>query len=296
MAMGWASLARIVDCRLKWGLPRSIVRRLVPTRRAAVGLTVVLRSSGFLVLVILACVGVTPAPASSQTAAAARCELPNRRCCGAGQHRVAGVGAVGGPGVVRRDRAGRIGVPRVSRRHTRGGWRPFAADGGSPAAEGRCRAGTVAPGGFQCRADVFRHWRGATYPVPRGGAVRIAGRALLGADATNRVHSPHPASRRSPEDLLRRQRPDVPSKNFYGLEEVAAEVKAGWQYWAVLHNHTVRTLDGRPALGMPAPSTSDVQLFKGLVENLGLREVWITNGMYTGVVSSENLGQFNTRQ
>jgi hypothetical protein len=87
-----------------------------------------------------------------------------------------------------------------------------------------------------------------------------------------------------------------PPKNFYGLEEVAAEVKAGWQYWVVLHNHTVRTLDGRPALGMPAPSTSDVQLFKGLIENLGLREVWITNGMYTGVVSSENFGQFSTRQ
>jgi hypothetical protein len=69
-----------------------------------------------------------------------------------------------------------------------------------------------------------------------------------------------------------------PPGNFYGLEETAAEVAAGWRYWVVLHNHTVRTLDGKPALGMPAPSTSDVQLFRGLVQNLGLREVWVTNG------------------
>lgn len=54
--------------------------------------------------------------------------------------------------------------------------------------------------------------------------------------------------------------------------------------------------DGKPALGVPAPSTSDVQLFKRLVEDLGLREVWVTNGMYTGIVHSENLGQFNTRE
>lgn len=87
-----------------------------------------------------------------------------------------------------------------------------------------------------------------------------------------------------------------PPKHFYGLEEVAAEVAAGWEYCVVLHNHTVRTLDRKLALGMPAPSTSDVQLFKGLVEDLGLREVWVTNGMYTGVVLSKNLGQFNTRE
>jgi hypothetical protein len=47
---------------------------------------------------------------------------------------------------------------------------------------------------------------------------------------------------------------------------------------------------------VPAPSTSDVQLFKGLVERLGLREVWVTNGMYTGVVRSEHLGRFSTRE
>src|SRR4029079_19609842 len=76
MAMGWALLARIVGCRSRWGLPGSILRRLVTTPGAAVGLTVVARSSGLLVLVILSCVGVPPARASSQTAASARCELP----------------------------------------------------------------------------------------------------------------------------------------------------------------------------------------------------------------------------
>lgn len=48
-------------------------------------------------------------------------------------------------------------------------------------------------------------------------------------------------------------------------------------------------------MGFPAPSTSDVQLARSLVANLGLREVWVTNGMYTGVVAAENLGRFSTR-
>jgi len=52
-----------------------------------------------------------------------------------------------------------------------------------------------------------------------------------------------------------------PPRPFDGLNEVAVDVAAGWQYWVVLHNHTVRTLDGKPALGMPTPSTSDMQLF-----------------------------------
>jgi hypothetical protein len=65
----------------------------------------------------------------------------------------------------------------------------------------------------------------------------------------------------------------------------------------LLQRHGRRcALDGKRALGIPAPSTSDVQLFKGLAERLGLRKVWVTSGMYTGVVHSENLGQFSTRE
>ena len=87
-----------------------------------------------------------------------------------------------------------------------------------------------------------------------------------------------------------------PPKRFYGLDEVAADVAAGWEHWVVLHNHTVQTLAGKPALGVPAPSTSDVELFRGLIARLGLREVWVTNGMFTGVVPSEKLSQFSTRE
>ena len=83
-----------------------------------------------------------------------------------------------------------------------------------------------------------------------------------------------------------------PPKRFYAREEVEADVAAGWSYRAVLHNHTIRTLDGKPALGSPAPSTNDVQLFRGLAEDLALREIWVTNGLYTGVVPAEHLGQF----
>jgi hypothetical protein len=87
-----------------------------------------------------------------------------------------------------------------------------------------------------------------------------------------------------------------PPKPVYGFAEVASEVQAGWEYLSVLHNHTIQTLDGKPILGVPAPSTSDVALFGGVGQPLGLREVWVTNGMYTGVVLSENLPQFRTRE
>jgi hypothetical protein len=88
---------------------------------------------------------------------------------------------------------------------------------------------------------------------------------------------------------------EFPPKSVYGLNEVAVDVAAGWQYSVVLHNHTVRTLKGRTALGVTAPSTSDVGLFSGLVPQLGLREVWVTNGIFTGVVSAENLVRFAAR-
>ena len=87
-----------------------------------------------------------------------------------------------------------------------------------------------------------------------------------------------------------------PPKSVYGTEEVAADVAAGWQYLVVLHNHPLQTRDGKSTLGVPVPSTSDVSLLAGLVARLGLREVWVTNGMYTGVVSAENLARFIGRE
>jgi hypothetical protein len=87
----------------------------------------------------------------------------------------------------------------------------------------------------------------------------------------------------------------VPPKRVYGIDEAAADVAAGWTYSAVLHNHTLQRRGPTLALGVPVPSTSDVSLFAGLVARLGLREVWVTNGIYTGVVSAANLVKFSGR-
>jgi|SRR5688572_3519468 len=87
-----------------------------------------------------------------------------------------------------------------------------------------------------------------------------------------------------------------PPKSVYGIEEVAADVAAGWMYWIALHNHPLQTRGGKLSLGVPVPSTSDVSLLAGLVARLGLREVWVTNGMYTGIVSAASLVKFTGRE
>ena len=87
-----------------------------------------------------------------------------------------------------------------------------------------------------------------------------------------------------------------PPRGFQMAPDVIRDVAAGWQYSAMLHNHTVRAYNGKPALGMPAPSTSDVQFFRMLAQRLSLREAWITNGMYTGVVATERLDRFHTQE
>ena len=87
-----------------------------------------------------------------------------------------------------------------------------------------------------------------------------------------------------------------PPKSVYGIEEAAADVAAGWTYWVALHNHPLQTHGGKLVLGVPVPSTSDVSLLAGLVARLGLREVWVTNGMYTGVVNAANLVKFSGRE
>jgi hypothetical protein len=43
-----------------------------------------------------------------------------------------------------------------------------------------------------------------------------------------------------------------PPTSVHGFEQVAADIASGCPYWVILRNHTVRTLDGRPALGVPA--------------------------------------------
>ena len=87
-----------------------------------------------------------------------------------------------------------------------------------------------------------------------------------------------------------------PPQSVYGIDEVAADVAAGWMYVAALHNHPLQARGATSMLGVPVPSTSDVSLLSGLVARLGLREVWVTNGVYTGVVSAANLARFSGRE
>ncbi|WP_412070443.1 hypothetical protein [Rubrivirga sp. IMCC43871] len=83
-----------------------------------------------------------------------------------------------------------------------------------------------------------------------------------------------------------------PPKAVYGFDAVERDVAAGWDYLAMLHNHTIQTVDGRVRLGVPAPSVSDVQLLNGLVERAGLGEAWVTNGFYTVVIPAADLPQY----
>jgi len=72
-----------------------------------------------------------------------------------------------------------------------------------------------------------------------------------------------------------------PPKTVYGFDQVGHDVNDGWEYVAMLHNHTIQDANGEVRLGVPAPSISDVQLLNGLIERVGLQEAWVTNGIYT---------------
>jgi hypothetical protein len=69
-----------------------------------------------------------------------------------------------------------------------------------------------------------------------------------------------------------------PPKTVYGFDIVDHYLAQGWSYWYLLHNHT-RQSNG--ALGIPVPSTSDVQFARGLAANRGLKRVRVTNGFYS---------------
>ena len=86
-----------------------------------------------------------------------------------------------------------------------------------------------------------------------------------------------------------------PPKAFYGLDEAARDVAAGWRLAVHLHNHTIQERAGRHALGTPAPSTSDVSLLRGVAADLGLATVWVTNGFYTGEVPASALDRLSGR-
>ena len=55
-------------------------------------------------------------------------------------------------------------------------------------------------------------------------------------------------------------------------------------------------VDGdRVALGVPAPSTSDVRMNRSLFERMGLGSARVTNGFYTFHGSAEDLEPFRAR-
>lgn len=83
-----------------------------------------------------------------------------------------------------------------------------------------------------------------------------------------------------------------PPKTVYGTTQAAADVAAGWRLDVVLHNHTVQRRGDRMALGAPTLSTADVSLFRNLVADLGLREAWVTNGVYTAEVPATAFSKF----
>ena len=86
-----------------------------------------------------------------------------------------------------------------------------------------------------------------------------------------------------------------PPKSVYGLDHAARDVADGWRLAVHLHNHTIVKRGGRPALGTPAPSTSDVGLLRNVAADLGLASVWVTNGIYTAEVPAAALARFHTR-
>jgi hypothetical protein len=43
---------------------------------------------------------------------------------------------------------------------------------------------------------------------------------------------------------------------------------------------------------VPAPSTNDVQFLRKVAPDLGLHEVWVTNGMYTAVIPVDALARY----
>lgn len=86
-----------------------------------------------------------------------------------------------------------------------------------------------------------------------------------------------------------------PPRGFYGLDAVARDVADGWDFVAALHNHTVQENEGKPALGVPAPSTSDVDLLRNLSTDLNLRNAWVTNGFFTVEIPSSVLDEYHGR-
>lgn len=86
-----------------------------------------------------------------------------------------------------------------------------------------------------------------------------------------------------------------PPKTVYGLDVVRRYLDEGWDYWYAVHNHTVRKNGDRLALGVPAPSTSDVQFYGNLGKEMGMDSLRVTNGFYTFRASVGDLANLRGR-
>jgi hypothetical protein len=86
-----------------------------------------------------------------------------------------------------------------------------------------------------------------------------------------------------------------PPKSVYGFDVATDSAAQGWEYWYVLHNHTIQRNGDRLALGAPALSTSDVQLMRNLARDAGLGSARVTNGFYTYTVPVGELGRLRSR-
>ena len=89
---------------------------------------------------------------------------------------------------------------------------------------------------------------------------------------------------------------EFPPKTVYGFDQVEQDLKSGWSFYASLHNHTYEADALGYSLGHPGPSTVDVHLYSNVGRRLGLRWAWVTNGFYTGVVATDDLDLFESRE
>jgi hypothetical protein len=86
-----------------------------------------------------------------------------------------------------------------------------------------------------------------------------------------------------------------PPKSVYGFDVIEELVGDGWEYWYAIHNHTLQSNGDAIALGNPTLSTSDVQLTRGLMRDLGLRFARVTNGVFTFSASPEDVARMRSR-
>lgn len=86
----------------------------------------------------------------------------------------------------------------------------------------------------------------------------------------------------------------IPS-SVYGFDVVDEYIRDGWSFWYTLHNHTLQRNGDRIALGVPVPSTSDVQIARSLVEARGMQRIRVTNGFYTFDAPATELSRFRGR-